>query len=246
MSSPEDLKTLAQRVSRLEQSTLRLKRLALAAPIITLLAGGTGLVLAGPAETKAAAAAPRVAAFDELTVGRLNIAGPDGVQRIVLSYTMPDGPFQGLHLKRSVPPGLAGMIFCAPNGDEVGGIGVSGSAQGGHSLVALDYRNVPVEAIGFTTHQSGDGQNAALVVMDNPTGTVDAKKLQAQDPAEIQRLQAMMVDRISLGVDGHNASLVIRDRKGKERIVIGVDPNNNPEVKILDEDGKEVGRLPAK
>lgn len=81
--------------------------------------------------------------------------------------------------------------------------------------------------------------------MDNPAGSVDIKKIQARDAAEIQRLQSMMVDRISLGVDAHNAALVIRDRQGKERIVIGVDPNNRPEVKILDENGKEVGRLPA-
>ena len=40
--------------------------------------------------------------------------------------------------------------------------------------------------------------------------------------------------------------LVFKDRNGKDRIVIGVDESNNPEVKVLDENGKEVGRLPAK
>ena len=81
--------------------------------------------------------------------------------------------------------------------------------------------------------------------MDSPTGTVDVKKLKAADEAEIKRLQAMMVDRVTLGVDGHNAALVFKDRNGKDRIVIGVD-ENNPELKVLDENGKEVGRLPAK
>jgi hypothetical protein len=138
------------------------------------------------------------------------------------------------------------MIFCAPNGDEVGGIGVSGSEKGGHALVSLDYRNIPLEAIGFASHYSPEGQNASLVVMDNPSGTIDIKKIQARDAAEIERFQAMMIDRISLSVEAHNASLIIRDRQGKERIVIGVDPNNNPEVKNLDESGKEVGRLPAR
>jgi hypothetical protein len=239
----DDLSALAQRVEKLEQRTLRLKRTLLVFPVLTLLAGGGALVMAGPDASKASG--PRVASFDELTVGRLNIAGPDGVQRIVLAYQMPEGPFQGVKLKRSVPPGLAGMIFCAPNGDEVGGIGVSGSEKGGHSLMALDYRNTPLEAIGFATRYSPSGQDASLTVMDSPTGTVDAHKLQAQDPAEIQRLQAMMTERITLGVESHNASLVLRDRKGRERIVIGVGPDDNPEVKILDESGKEVGRLPA-
>lgn len=131
MTPSDDLATLAFRVSRLEERYLRLKRIALAVPVLTLLAGGSALVLAGPDASKAGEGRPRVAAFDELTVGRLNIAGPDGVQRIVLSYQMPQAPFQGQRLERTVPPGMAGMIFCAPNGDEVGGIGISGAEKGG-------------------------------------------------------------------------------------------------------------------
>jgi len=191
-------------------------------------------------------AARRVEKFKEITVGRINIAGPDSVNRMILSHKMPQAPFQGEMLQRSVPPGMAGMIWCAPNGDEVGGIGVSGTPDRGHALITLDYRNTPLEAVGLATHYGPNGQNARLVVMDNPTGTVDVKKLKANDKEEIQRLQAMMVDRILLGVDAHKAALVIKDRNGKERIVIGVDANNNPEVKILDENGKEVGGLPTK
>ena len=184
--------------------------------------------------------------FEEITVGRLNIAGPNGVNRIVLAHEMPQAPFQGEMLQRTVPPGLAGMIFCAPNGDEVGGIGVSGSPKGGHTLLALDYRNTPLEAIGLVTHYSPDKQSAGLVVMDNPRGLVDVKKLKANDEAEVKRLQAMMVDRISLGVEGHNARLAIKDGNGKVRIIIGVTEKDVPEIKMLDENGKEVGRLPAK
>jgi hypothetical protein len=38
------------------------------------------------------------------------------------------------------------------------------------------------------------------------------KKLKANDAAEIKRLQAMMIDRVSLGVDAHDAALVLNDR----------------------------------
>jgi hypothetical protein len=204
------------------------------------------LLAAARAPLKGAAGGGKVDTFDEVTVGRLNIAGPDGVNRLVLSHKMPQAPFQGEMLERTVPPGLAGMIYCAPNGDEVGGIGASGSDRGGHALIALDYRNTPLEAIGLVTRYGPEGQAAALSIMDNPTGTVDIKKIKANDEAEIQRLQTMMVNRISLGVEQHNASLAIRDRNGKARIVIGVDADNNAEIKLLDESGNPVARLPAK
>src|SRR5262249_52666497 len=200
----------------------------------------------GPLGTKPATGDQRVEKFDEITVGRLNIAGPDGVKRLVLSHTMPQAPFQGEQLDRTGPPGMAGLIYCAPNGDEVGGIGVSGSEKGGHALVTLDYRNTPLEAIGLATHYGPKGQSAALVIMDDPRGTVDIKKIKAKDEAEIKRFQEMMVERVSLGVEAHSAELAIKDRNGKDRIVIGVDANNTAEVIILDGNGKEVARLPSK
>lgn len=238
--------TLEYRVSQLERHNRQLRMAFSGMLLLALSLGVAGVVGAGQSEAKPEGSAPRVAKLDELTVGRINIAGPDGVNRIILSYKMPQGPFQEEQLTRSVPPGMAGIIYCAPNGDEVGGIGVSGTEKGGHALITLDYRNTPLEAIGFATHYGAKGQNAGLVVMDSPTGTVDVKKLKAADEAEIKRLQAMMVERVTLGVDGHNAALVFKDRNGKDRIVIGVDESNTPELKVLDENGKEVGRLPVK
>jgi hypothetical protein len=211
-----------------------------------LLLGVAWLLQSGRASSSPEQIAPRIAKFEEITVGRINIAGPDGVSRIILSHKMPQAPFQGEMLERTVPPGMAGIIYCAPNGDEVGGIGVSGTEKGGHSLIALDYRKTPLEAIGLATGYSPTGQSASLVVMDHPTGPIDVKKLKANDATEVKRLQAMMIDRITLGVEDHSAALVVKDRDGKSRIVIGVDANNNPEVKILDGRGNQIGRLPAK
>jgi hypothetical protein len=113
-------------------------------------------------------------------------------------------------------------------------------------LITLDYRNTPLEAIGLATNLGPNGQDAALIVMDNPTGTIDVKKIKANDEAEIKRLQAMMIDRVSLGVDGHDAALVLKDRHGKKRIIIGVDSNNNPRIEILDDTGKVIQRLPTR
>jgi hypothetical protein len=189
---------------------------------------------------------PSAARFSEITVGRINIAGKDSVHRIILSHEMPMAPFQGEMLERSVPPGLAGMIFCAPNGDEVGGIGVSGTEKGGAALSALDYRNTPLEAIGFSTYYDENGQGAGFVIMDPPRGKVDVKKLNQDDPEEIERFQAMMVQRVDLSVSMEKAGLTIYDREGNPRIVIGVDEQDEPSVRLLDKEGREVGGVPVR
>ncbi|HRF81171.1 MAG TPA: hypothetical protein PL070_13925 [Flavobacteriales bacterium] len=175
--------------------------------------------------------------FTELTVGQLNIAGPDSVKRIIMSHKMPMAPFQGEQLERTVPPGLAGMIFCAPNGDEVGGIGVSGTTKGGAALIALDYRNVPLEAIGFSTYYDENGQSAGFVIMDPPRGTVDVKKLNADDQEEVERFQAMMVQRVDLSVSNEKAGLTISDRQGNVRILIGLDEDDEPSIQLRDKEG---------
>ncbi len=246
MSREDDLMNLVQRVTRLERQNRRLGRALLSISILALLLFVAGSFGARRSAASADEAIRRVDKFDEITVGRLNIAGPDGVNRLILSYQMPRAPFQGELLERSVPPAMAGMIYCAPNGDEVGGIGVSGTEKTGHALITLDYRNTPLEAIGLATNLGPNGQDASLVVMDNPTGTVDVKKIKANDEAEIKRLQAMMIDRVTLGVESHDAALVVKDRNGKKRIVIGVDAHNNARIEVLDETGKAIQRLPAK
>jgi hypothetical protein len=123
--------TLEYRVSQLERHNRQLRTAFSGLLLLALSLGAAGLAGAGQPEARSEASAPRVAKLDELTVGRINIAGPDGINRIILSYTMPQGPFQGEMLTRNVPPGMAGIIYCAPNGDEVGGIGVSGTEKGG-------------------------------------------------------------------------------------------------------------------
>ena len=179
------------------------------------------------------------------TMSTLNIAGEDGVKRFILSNSAPMAPIQGELIARTVPPGMSGMIFTDPKGNEVGGIGVSSR----HTTVALDYRDTPIEAIGLATYQGKTGQSAMLKVMDNPKETVDVKKIKVNDPDEIKKLQSLMVDRITLGVEENIASLVIKDREGKERILIGVDNKDQTYIKVLDKDGLEIdarGKTTAK
>ncbi len=81
-------------------------------------------------------------------------------------------------------------------------------------MITLDYRNT-LEAIGLATNLGPDGQDAALIVKGSPTGTVDVKRIKANDEAEIKRLQAMMIDRVLPGVEGADARRSSRTAKGR-------------------------------
>ncbi len=93
MARQDDLMALVQRVSRLERPNRRLRQALLGIPMLALLliAASTGREGVQPTGQ----AAGRVEKFDEITVGRINIAGPDGVKRLILAHEMPRAPFQG-------------------------------------------------------------------------------------------------------------------------------------------------------
>ncbi len=245
MSNHAEYECLAGRIALLERQNRWLRLGAIG--VLAIAGSAVVAVLLGTSSgvQDAKAGGSRIARFEEITAGRINIAGPDGVNRIVLAYDMSGAPRAGHTLERTVPPGMAGIIFCDPAGDEVGGLGASGTEQFGHSLFALDYRHAPIEAIGFGTRYTPRHQSAGLVVMQPPTGSIDIERLAARDEAETARLQSMMIERVLLGVENSEAGLVIKDRKGRERIVISVGADDVPVVMMLDEHGKEIARLGA-
>ncbi|MCA3008088.1 MAG: hypothetical protein INH34_06950 [Phycisphaerales bacterium] len=216
--------------------------------------------------------ATRVEKFDEITVGRLNVAGPNGVKRFILSHDTPKAPFAGEMLERTVPPGFAAMIYCAPNGDEIGGIASADRMR----LISLDYTDYPVEALVLSSGGDRENQGVSISLMHPPSGTkvdtaaadrgwktlqsiwksgldgdaadAEAEKRAKTDPdlAEVLRHRKMMVQRIGIGVDPSQAGISIADRDGNDRIVMRVTETGEPEILMLDADGKEVARIPAR
>jgi len=212
----------------------------------------------------------RIGTFDEITVGRINVAGPDGVKRFILSHDAPKAPFAGEQLERSVPPGFAAMIYCAPNGDEVGGIASADRMR----LVSLDYTDYPIEAlvlgcggdreqqavsISLKQPPSGPTVNTAAVDrgwktlqaigksgLDGEAADAEVEKRAKTDPdfAEVLRFRKMMVQRIGIGVDPSQAGITIADRQGNDRIVLRVADTGEPEIVVLDAEGKQVARIP--
>ena len=197
--------------------------------------------------------------FGEITVERINVAGPDGVRRFVISHDMPKAPFAGRELERTVPPGLAGLILLDPKGNEVGGYGASES----HTLIGLDYRNYPVEGVGMVARVHSDGsQSAGMVVVQPPSGPLidmDAidrgaeKMKQAKDGKpdlndpdvkELLRFQAMQFARIAVFAEQKSASIGLSDSQGRQRLLLQVDENDNPAIIFYDAEGKETTRFP--
>lgn len=193
----------------------------------------------------------RNAVFEELTVGTLNIAGPDSVKRMILTHQIGDGPFNGTKLKRNVPPKMAGMIYCNPNGDEIGGKGWTGNEVSSFAINAYDYSGIPLEAIGFNRIQNEKMQSAEFIVLDNPDRSIKIDKDQlvkeintASPGEEVEKLTKQAVDRVRLGVKNHVASLVLSDKNGNPRIELVVDENNQAKIVVLNEKGKVLSTLP--
>ena len=197
--------------------------------------------------------------FGEITVDRINVAGPDGVRRFIISHDMPKAPFAGRELERTVPPGLAGLIMLDPKGNEVGGYAASDS----HTLITLDYRNYPLEAAGMVARLAPDGsQSAGMVLLQPPSGPLidmdaidrgaekmkeakDGKPdLNDPDVKELLRFQAMQFARIAVFAEQKSASIGLQDSQGRQRLLLQVDENDNPLIIFYDAEGKETTRFP--
>jgi hypothetical protein len=190
--------------------------------------------------------------FDEITVKKLSLVDSTGKKRMIMTTDFAKAPWGGQEVKRNVPPGMAGMIYLDTNGDEVGGLAFGGSDKGKVALSTLDYTGMPLEAIGYSRVQTEKYTSAGFVVMDNPRidSTWNAEKFLEEnksgqkDGAQIKLLQKQMVSRVELGVVNHDARLILKDNKGKDRIILGVNDNNEAVIKILDEDGNVIQKFP--
>lgn len=229
--------------------------LALAATV------GAGLMLGMQSAAKPAATdgMKEPVRFGEITVERINVAGPDGVRRYIISHDLPKAPFAGRELERTVPPGMAGLIMLDPKGNEVGGYAASES----HTMLSLDYRDYPLEAAVIATGVAPDGtQVAEFVLKQPPSGPLvdmdavfrGARKVEAAkdgepdlndpDVKELVRFQGMQRGRIGMVATTKMAGISVNDSQGRQRLMLQVDENDSPAIILYDAEGKETARFP--
>lgn len=188
---------------------------------------------------------------DELTVKRLTLIDENGTNRVQLTSDLSKAPFGGKEISRKPLPGIAGIIFMGPNGDEVGGIGFGGDENTAFSVNAMDYSGIPLEAIGFRKIQTKDFTSAGLVIEDNPRKDYgfDVQKFIEEDAKgidgkQVKILQSQMIDRVDLSVTNHKAGLTLKDSKGRDRIILSVDENDIARIQVIDTTGQIISELP--
>ena len=205
--------------------------------------------------------APGGQRIDEITVQRLNVVDADGTLRLVVAGKdrMHPGIIDGKVIDRPRP--VAGMIFFNDEGDEVGGLVVSGQERDGvrraSALFAFDQlKQDQTIAIGYAEEKGQ--RTAGLTVWDRADtplgGLIDKLNAANRIPDPKQREQAIRAARASappaprrvyVGKNAdRSAGVMLADAEGKARLTLRVDAGGQAAIEFLDADGQVTHRLP--
>lgn len=159
----------------------------------------------------------------EITAERINIVDADGKVRMTLAGkdSVPDPVVDGVVYERQGPK-AAGLHFFNDRGDECGGLTFYGGVDGGG-----------VSAYSGLTLDEFDGGDAVGIRYSEHGGR-RSYGLMAAVPAEVG-------DRMRLfaGWDSElGANISMLDSKGRDRIRIYIDSDDNPKIEFLDEEGR--------
>ncbi len=205
--------------------------------------------------------APGGQKMDELTVQRLNVIDANGTLRLVLAGKdrMHPGILDGKVIERARP--VAGLIFFNDEGDEVGGLTITGQDRDGvrraNALLAFDQlKQDQTVAIAYS-EQNGQ-RSTGLTVWDRPDTRLSelieklnsANKVADAGEREkaVQAARASMPPsprRVFVGKNSdRSASIMLADAAGKPRLTLRVDATGAAAIEFLDADGKVTQRLP--
>jgi hypothetical protein len=205
----------------------------------------------------------RKALFDEIDVHRINVVEPNGTLRMVISdqARFPGSFVNGKEIARPDRQDT-GMLFLNEEGTEMGGLTFdgrkdkNGEIQNNGHLSFDQYMQDQV----FSLDAGQDGGKHYSVITFTDRGdysimdAFEAKKRIDALPAE-QREEEWKkfmethpgdANRIVLGrATDTSAVLKMRDKQGRDRLVIKVAVDGSPVIQFLDEGGKVVSQLPA-
>lgn len=198
--------------------------------------------------------------FDQIDVERINIVEKDGKLKMVISNKerQHPGTMDGKYYKEREGQRAAGMIFFSERGDEIGGLifdGNDGEGQGG-SLTFDKFRGD--QTIQFIHNENKEGkyyaglnindENMALTDRINKIKEIEKLPTKDEQKAAFQKMRdngEFLVNRMFIGRGRDKTSYIsLNDAKGKTRIEISVEPNGNPKLNFLDENGKVIYSLP--
>lgn len=196
----------------------------------------------------------------EITAERINIMDTNGTLRMVISNKdrMHPGVIGGKVLQRPRP--YAGLIFFNDQGDEAGGLILTGRQQNGNRAAdaGLMFDQLGQDqTIGFDYTEENGRRTAAFKVWDRPdvpqseliekTNAANAIRNQAQRDAAIARLRAAApksAQRVFVGKTlDRVASVMLSDALGRNRLALKVDADGNASIEFLDAEGKVIQRV---
>ncbi len=171
----------------------------------------------------------------EITVSRINIVDETGEVRFVIAGNSPGPIVRGERLERSIAP--AGIIWHDEDGNESGGIVTTPFPPNNTTkarMITFDFTHQITDAVNLGTFESNDGETwkGGLTVYDR----------RPYVPGPVTSSQG--VKRIFLGTQNADAGLIIHDNEGRERIRLGVNPDGEAAIEILDEQGNVIQRIP--
>jgi hypothetical protein len=200
--------------------------------------------------------------IDELTLQRLNVIDADGTLRLAISGKdrMHPGVLDGKTIDRQRP--VAGVIFFNDEGDEVGGLTVTGQDRDGvrraSALLAFDQLKQD-QTIAIAYNETATERSTGLTVWDRPEVRLSEliEKLNAAQKIDdlserdraIKAARAAMPPsprRLFVGKNAdRSASVMLADAAGKPRLTLRVDAAGQASIEFLDADGKVVQRIPT-
>jgi hypothetical protein len=197
----------------------------------------------------------------EITVERINVVDANGTLRLVIANKdrMHPGVMDGKVMDRPRP--VAGLLFFNDEGDEVGGLTITGQVRDGarRASAGLFFDQLKQDQTIGLMYSEGNGQRTAgLQVWDRSDRPLSEliEQLNAAnriaDPAEREAAIKKLRDttpagprRVFVGKTAdRSANISLADANGKPRLTLTVDATGSPRIEFLDENGKIVDRMP--
>lgn len=196
----------------------------------------------------------------EITAERINIVDANGTLRLVISNKdrMHPGVIGGKVVNRPRP--YAGLLFFNDQGDEAGGLTLTGreqnSTRAANAGLMFDQLGQD-QTIGFDYTEENGSRTAAFKVWDRPDvplselveklNAANAIQDQAERAAALARVRATApkaAQRVFVGKTRDRvASVMLSDAQGRPRLALKVNADGNASIEFLDGEGKVVQRV---
>ncbi len=201
--------------------------------------------------------------FDRITVHRIDVVEPNGRPRLIISdkAEFPGEFFDGKEVSRPDRADSAGMLFMNDEGTEDGGLIYGGSAADGKpssfSHLSFDQYDQD-QTVDLGTEFDTGAKSSGLVLNDMPDRPLTPALLKEaaqikQMPhgsargaawANFQKSYPAGTERAALERnDDGSVALALKDKQGRNRLILHVGPDGNPLIEFLDEHGRVLRKL---